>query len=77
MAESSETSNKCCCRYCCFNKPEKPCCFDNLSNYCELALVTNVKQVFGEMPSGEKQDPCCDICLCITCMPLRFVITLP
>jgi hypothetical protein len=77
MAESSETSNKCCCKYCCFNKPRKDCCFSSLTQYCELALTTDTRQVFGTLPAGEKEDPCCNICLCITCMPLRFAMTIP
>jgi len=77
MTESSETSNKCCCKYCCLSKPERPFCFPSLTNYCELALVTDTKQVLGVLPPGEKQDACCDLCLCITCLPLRFVFTIP
>lgn len=74
---NTSSSNKCCCKYCCFNKQEKPCCFPSLANYCEEALVTDTRQVFGTLPTGEKEDPCCNICLCITCFPLRFVITIP
>jgi hypothetical protein len=74
---NTQSSDKCCCPYCCCDKPQKECCFPSLSNYCELALVTDTRQVFGVLPPGEKNDPCCDICLCITFMPLRFVVTLP
>ncbi len=76
MTEPAQ-SNKCCCKYCCFDKPQSECCFPSLSNYCETALVTDTEQVFGKMPSGQNSDPCCNVCLCIGCMPLRFVFTFP
>lgn len=74
---NNQSSDKLCCRYCCCHKPRNECCFPSLTNYCELALVTDTTQVFGAMPAGEKEDPCCNICLCISCMPIRFVFTIP
>jgi hypothetical protein len=72
MSQDISNSNSRC-SYCC----AKECCFPNLSLYAENALVTNTTQVFGTTPASEKNDPCCDICLCLTCFPLRFVMTLP
>ena len=74
---NTQSSDKCCCPYCCLNKPEKPCCFPSFSNYCQEALITDTTQIFGGKPDGEKEDPCCNICLCVTCLPLRFAMTIP
>jgi len=71
MTDSSSVQPPCC--TCC----KSPCCFPDIYSYAEGALTTNSKQVFGEPPPYEKDDPCCSIFLCITCCPLRFTMTLP
>jgi len=71
MTDNTPSQPPCC--TCC----KSECCFPNLTTYAEGALTTESKQVFGIPPPGEKEDPCCNICLCCFCLPIRFAMTIP